>query len=162
MSFEHILVFVLGRGSRHGHIVALGRLSRLQYGLGSIVNEGSKWCEELGGNQFLGLQRGLGYLDVCWVAAHQSIEAVVIVRRVVDGAQVAIGVDERVLAHDLVVLARLLLALDVARVRIIDQPVELVCHRARVQVWPQLNGPDGDAAQRQAKAEQIAELKDSE
>lgn len=124
------------------------------------MNEGSERCQELGGNQFLGLR--LGYLDVCWFAAHESIEAAVIVRCVVDGAQVAIGVDERVLAHDLVVLARLLLALDVARVRIIDQPVKLVCHRTRLKVWPQLNGPDGDAAQRQANAEQIAELKDSE
>lgn len=63
------------------------------------------------------------------LAVHGRLEAVVIVGRVLNGALVTVGIDQRVRAVHLVVLARLVLRLHVAGVLVVHGVGEIVVRR---------------------------------
>lgn len=81
------------------------------------------------GSQELGNGRSLDHLLAQGITTHNRIEAVVGIRSVVHGAQIAIGIDQRVLTLDLIALPRLRLALDVAGVLVVHRVGEVVVGR---------------------------------
>lgn len=119
------------------------------------------------GSQDLGNGRSLDHLVAQGITTHHCIEAVMRVRGVVHSAQVSIGIDQCVLALDLVALARLRLALDVAGVLVVHRVGKVIVggrlhldglqqglnEGRRVVAERQLNGGGGTNAQDEQRKE---------